>query len=146
MQSKNTWIVVANSSEAKIYKLVQFPKIEELDALIHPKSRLQNHDIVESKGGTNFDSVGGGRHSYEPKTDPQHAENEKFAKIISSYLADAHEKGAFSRLYIMASPAFLGLLRKQLNPKTQQTIVHELAKDIVVHKKADIERHLSEIQ
>lgn len=145
MNKNATWVVVAGNAEAKIFRLVQFPKIEEHSVLEHPESRLHNRDLISSKPGRNYDKGGTTRHAYEPKTDPKQQEIEKFAKNLSDFLSTSRQNGEFSRLYIMANPSFLGLLRQHLDNQTQSVIVAEIAKDLIGQKKPDIEEQLSKL-
>lgn len=143
MPNSTTWIVVANSSHAKIFRLVKFPKIEELTSMDHPESRLHNQDLEGRKPGRCFQSGGTTRHAYQSVTEPKEVEIEKFAKSLSDYICTAHEKREFSRLYLMASPSFLGLLRQRINSATQKSIVAEVSKDMTECTHAEIEKHLS---
>ncbi len=145
MPNSTTWIVVANSSHAKIFRLVKFPKIEALTSMDHPESRLHNQDLEGRKPGRNFQSGGTTRHAYQPETEPKEVEIEKFAKSLSDYICSAHQKGDFSRLYLMASPAFLGLLRQRLNSTTQKAIVAQVSKDMTEHTNSEIEQQLSQL-
>lgn len=142
MSNSSTWIVVANSSHAKIFNSLKFPKIEEITSLDHPESRLHNQDLEGRKPGRSFQSGGTTRHAYQPETEPKAVEIEKFAKILSRYISEAHRKGDFSRLFIMASPSFLGLLRRHIDVSTQKSIVGEIAKDMVERDHAEIEQQL----
>ena len=142
MSQNTTWVVVANSAQAKIYRMVHFPQIEEINSLEHPESRLHNKDLVTDRPGSTTEKSGSRHASYEPDTQPKEVEVEKFAKMVSTYLVTACQKDEFSRLYIMASPHFLGLLRQNFDPKTQNSIVKEVAKNYIELKKADIEQHL----
>ncbi len=143
MSHTTTWIVVANSSHAKIFRLAKFPKIEELISMDHPESRLHNQDLEGRKPGRNFQSGGTTRHAYQPETEPKEVEIEKFAKTLSDYISSSHQKGDFARLYIMASPAFLGLLRQNIHSTTQKAIVAEVAKDMTERSTSEIEEHLA---
>lgn len=145
MKNQETWVVVANSSEAKIFRMKKFPKLEVISSLEHPESRLHNIDLVSSKPGRTFDKVGGGRHSYQAVTDPKHIEVEKFAKTVATYLQTAQGKNEFSKIYLIAAPAFLGLLRPLLDSKLQNSIVREVAKDMTEHTVLDIEGHLANL-
>lgn len=142
MLQTTTWIVVANGSQAKIFKLAKFPKIEELVTMDHPESRMYDQELEGRKPGRNFQSGGTTRHAYEPETDPKEVEIEKFAKTLSDYICAAHYKGEFARLYLMASPSFLGLLRQRINTNTQKAIVAEVAKDMTTCPIAEIEHQL----
>ena len=142
MSHSPTWILVANSSHAKLFRVMQFPRIEALKVFNHPESRLHDYDLVSDKPGRNFDRVGGGRHSYEAKHDPQSLEIDKFGKILADYLSIAYENGDFSRLYILANPSFLGILRQEMNPRLQESIIAEIGKDMTEHTTEDIEKQL----
>lgn len=142
MPNSTTWIVVANSSHAKIFRLMKFPKIEVLTTLDHPESRLHNQDLEGRKPGRNFQSGGTTRHAYQPETEPKEVEIEKFAKLLSDYICNAHQKKEFARLYLMASPSFLGLLRQHINGNAQKAIVGELAKDMTERTTDEIEQQL----
>jgi len=143
MPNTHTWIVVANSSTAKIFKLVKFPEIEEIHAFEHPESRLHNQDLVTDREGRSFQSIGFGRSAYQPETEPKMVEIQKFATLISHFLTASHQNGEFTRLYLLASPAFLGLLRQRMDLQTQKAIVAESPKDLTDHKKEEIEEHLA---
>jgi len=143
--NNTTWVVVANSAQAKIFRLVVFPKIEFLTSLQHPESRLHDIDLVSTKPGSTNDRGGTHRSSYQAPSDPKQLEMEKFAKDVTSYLSSACRKKEFSRLYVLAPPTFLGLLRQHMDQKTRDSIVAENAKDMTDHKQDAIERLISEI-
>jgi protein required for attachment to host cells len=148
MTNKNhsiTWVVVADNSQSKFYHITKFPKIEEISHLEHPESRLHNQDLVSSKPGRGFQSMGNARSSYQSKVEPKEQEAIKFAIQIADFLHSAHNKGEFHRLYIIAAPSFLGLLREHLNPETQKLVVAEMAKELTSCDLANIEHHISEI-
>lgn len=145
MHNQTTWVLVANTSHAKIFRMVHFPRVEPLLAMEHPESRLHNQDLISSKPGRSFERAGTTRHAYEPKTDAKHLEIDKFAKEIGNYLSSAREKREFARLYVIASPEFLGVLRPHIDPQTEGTIVAEVAKDLAEHSQGEIEQHLAEL-
>ena len=140
-----TWVLVSDSSHAKIFRSVQFPKIEVVETLEHPESRFRAQDLVSGEPGRNFQKGGPTRHAYQSVTDPKRVEAEKFATYLNQYLTAAHQKGAFSRLYILANPSFLGLLRQHLDTHVQKTIIAESPQDITAFTTAEIESHLSKL-
>src|SRR5215471_13213266 len=77
---KDTWLIVANSSLARIYKIEKRSELKELKVLEHPESRLHNLDLVSDKPGRDFESAGIGKHALEPKTLPKKQEFITFAK------------------------------------------------------------------
>lgn len=144
MVKQSTYVVVANSSHAKIFKMTKFPKIEAIETFDHPESRMHNVDLVSDAPGRAFGSMGDGvRHAYSNEVDPKQEEILKFARSLAIKVHDLFKMGQFNRLYLIASPSFLGLLRKHLDQHIQKTIVAEIPKDMTEHKTADIEEHIA---
>jgi protein required for attachment to host cells len=135
---KDSWLVVANSSLARIFKLHHKNGLTELKVLEHPESRLHNIDLVTDRPGRDFESTGTRRHALEPKVLPKQHEFEVFAKAISDYLENAFKLGEFDFLYISASPALLGLLRQSLHPNVLKLIKGEVDKDMTHMKPNEI--------
>lgn len=144
MQNLTTWVVAANGSIAKFFKVVKFPKLEAMEVLEHPESRLRNQDLITSKPGRTFESTSSSRSSYQPPANPHHNELEKFARLLGEHLSSAKRNNEFSRLYIMANPSFLGILRTHLDQATKEAIIAEVGKDMTDHTTHDIEQHLLE--
>lgn len=139
---KENWLIVANSSIARIFKIEKRHDLHEIEILEHPESRLLNQDLVTSAPGRDFESGGMGRHALEPKVLPKKQEFAVFAKLIADYLENARNQGKFETLYIAASPALLGLLRQFLHPNTVKLIKGETDKDVTQVKSQDILSHL----
>jgi protein required for attachment to host cells len=139
---KEIWVLVANSSNAKIYKVERNQNFIELEVLEHQESRQKDSDLVSSKPGRQFDSLGMGRHAYQQKTSPKLQEYETFARQISNHLDEAREKGKFGKLYLAANPSFLGILRSFMSGHTQALIAGEIDKDLTQIKPQEIREHL----
>lgn len=139
---KDSWLIVANSSTARLFKFVKRNELQELKAFEHPESRLHNLDLVSDKPGRDFESAGMGRHAIEPKVMPKKLEFAVFAKHLADYLQEAHLQGEFETLYIAASPSLLGLLRQALHPNIAKLIKGEVDKDMTHLRPAEIVAHL----
>ena len=135
---KDNWLLVANSSLARIYKLDKNHQLTELKVLEHPESRLRNSDLVEDKPGRDFESSGTRRHALEQKTSPKKQEFTVFAKLLADYLENARNQGGFDALYIAASPSLLGLLRQSMHANTAKLIKGEVDKDMTLLKPHEI--------
>ena len=142
MSQQTTWVVIANGSNAKFFRVVKFPKIEEFEVFEHPASRLRNQDLVSDQAGRTFESVGTARSAYEAHVDPHHVELLKFARLLGERLTEEKRKQSFSRLYLMANPSFLGLLRPHLDHSTKEALVAEVGKDMTEQSVDEIEKHL----
>lgn len=140
-----TWVVVADNCQAKIYRLIKFPKIEEIAHFEHPESRLHNQELVSSKQGRCFQSVGNARSAYQQETEPKVIEAMKFAAEVGNTLCAAERNGEFQRLYVFAEPSFLGLLRQYFSPGLQKAIIAEVPKDLTAFNVAAIEHQLAEV-
>lgn len=145
MPHHTTWVLVANSAEAKIFQLTKFPHMEIVECFSHPESHLHNQDLISSPPGRNFQSNSTARSAYEPKTSAKENECDRFAKTLSSHLTHALDQNKFERLYIIAETTFLGLLRHHLDARVKQTIISESTKDLTKHKVCDIEKTLMEV-
>ncbi len=129
---KKTWVVVAESSRARIFQAESRLKpMKEIEGLAHPESRARVLDINADNAGRAFDSAGQGRHAMENEVDPKKHEAEMFAKQIADHLDKARAKGEFEALIVIAPPEFLGLLRKHVNPVTTKTMAKAVSKNLV---------------
>ncbi len=138
-----TWVVAADSSRARILAAgKRNGPLEEVEDLVHTESRLQEQDLKSDTRGRAFDSGGQGRHAMEPKNSAKHQEAIRFAKQVCDTLTTAQGEGRYEKLYIVAAPSFLGLLRECLNPVVQNRIVGEVNKNLATHSPQDIRGHL----
>ena len=139
---QDVWVVVANSTQARIFKADTVHHLTELETLIHPGSRMHSSELTSDRPGRSFESTHSGtRHAMEPKTDPQQHEFDEFAKHLSKHLNLACGNGKCGKLYLAASPAFLGLLRQHLNEKTIHLVANQLDKDITQLSPKEITKH-----
>ena len=138
-----TWVVVAESSRAKVFELEEQGKgLREVENLTHPASRQHEQEMTSSLPGRSFDSLGGQRHVMEEPTSPKHQEAIVFSKQIAARLEAARSAGEFDKLVLMAAPAFLGLLREALSAPTAKLVAAEVHKNLVLHDTNDIRAHV----
>ena len=141
----HTWVIVADNCKAKIYKVLKFPKLEEIANIEHPEGRLLNQELVSSKPGRGFQSIGNSRSAYQSATEPRQVEAIRFASEIARHLYTAVNEGKFNQLYVIAEPSFLGLLRQHLSPNIQKVIIAEIPKELTSQSKESIEHHIEEL-
>lgn len=139
---KETWLLVANSSLARIYKIEKQQHLTELKVFEHPESRLHNLDLVSDKPGRDIQVGGTRRHALEQKTSPKKQEFQVFARELTDYVDEAHKQGILDTLYLAASPSILGLLRQSFHPNTAKLIKGEVDKDMTTFKSHEILGHL----
>ena len=127
-----TWIVVADSSRARIFEVVDRNEtLQEIHDLVNPAGRLHDSEL-RTDGVGRFYGKGERMqgHSARPRTEPGEHETELFAKTVAQYLEQARVEHRCERVCLIAAPKFLGALRQNL-PKTARDLVfEELDKDV----------------
>lgn len=136
-----TWILVADSSRAKLYAAdTALGPLQELESFSHPESRAKNQDLTSDGQGRSFDN----KTFLDYDTEPKKHEAILFAKQLGEHLNSRRKKGVFDKLYLVASPNFLGLLRDELDSHTEKLIADQIPKDLTQHDADDVRRHLPE--
>jgi protein required for attachment to host cells len=132
-----TWIVSADSGRARIFAETAVNKpLQEIEDITNSVARVRTLDTITDKmapiaAGKSSHGSGGAlpTSQYEPQQTPEDREMELFAKEICTYLQRGKQNGRFDRLALVAAPAFLGALRKHLDPQLKPLISYELNKD-----------------
>ncbi len=136
------WLIVAESSRAKIYSTdPSFRELVEVEGLVHGRSRQHAHDITEDLPGRNIGGDGS-HHALESETGIKQEEAILFAQQIDRYVQAGRSANQFSKLVLIAAPAFLGLLRKHMDPQVAKLVVYELNKNLVQCDAGEVRKHL----
>lgn len=138
-----TWILLANSSCARVCES-DGPKrpLREVADFEHAESRMHEQDLTSDLPGRAFDSVGGGRHAMGQSVEPKQQHAIQFAKQLVDYLEAARNEAAFGCLYVIAAPAFLGLLRQHFSASLASLVTGEVDKDLTSLKLGELEQYL----
>lgn len=140
-----TWIVVADSSRARIFtaSVLQGP-YAELEDLTHAQSREPARELATDKPGRSYAAHGGHRHAMEQEHDPADHEREVFARQLAERIEHARTAGELNGLVLVAPPAFLGRLRLAISPEAAKLVRGSVDKDLVRADVEDIIRHVEE--
>ena len=137
-----TWVVVAESSRAKIFELSKKnAPLKELQGFANTASRSHEHNLTSDLPGRVNNSTHGS-HKLSSHTSPKEHETVEFARTLGSHLDEALNRGEFDKLVIMSPPGFLGHLRKEMSYETSKHVVSEIDKNLVRHSTSDIQSHL----
>lgn len=141
---ESTWVLVADAARARQFRVERprGPLIEEA-GLVHPEERLPERELVTDDPGR-ARGPGGHRHSLGREYTKRETEAARFADEIADFLREAREADRFRRLYLAASPHFLGALRRELDADTAARIVATWDKDLVGMRADEIRKHLPE--
>ena len=141
---KSIWILVADSSRARIFVADTPSTIQEIEDFAHTEGRLHEQGMTSDLPGKDVGVVGAGGHAYQNQIDPKEQEAINFAKTVAKHLDEEHNSNKFERLMIISDPSFLGKLRKQLSDQSRKAVCFELDKNITTHSVDDIRKHLPE--
>lgn len=130
MVMQDTWVVVADGSRARIFETKRHNSpLLEFKTLLNSAGRLAEAELVSDTKGRSFDSMGRGRHAMEPRSDAKKQKVVEFARRLAAELEKSRVNGDFKQLILVATPAYLGELRKHLGAETTKLVSLELAKD-----------------
>ncbi|OYV46032.1 MAG: hypothetical protein B7X12_06740 [Halothiobacillus sp. 20-53-49] len=158
MHLMNTWVVVADAARARVFEVTDNTgaytgtahapatsapaqgALREIEDLSHPASRLHDQDLASDAPG--ISSVKGMQSKFgmQEIVPPKEEEAIRFAKEVSDRLK--HHLAKFDRLYVIAAPHFLGLLRHDWDKGVQAKIAAELDLDLSTHSAEEIRQHL----
>lgn len=135
------WVVVADNSRARFFTAEKSasPLIEMRD-MTNPEARLHEGDLVSDKGGR--DRGMAGAHALGTESEHKHEGVEKFAAAVCAELEAARNSAVLKKLYVVAAPSFLGILRKHQSPSLRQLIAAELDKNLSLHDPQTIRDNL----
>jgi protein required for attachment to host cells len=130
---KNTWLLVANGSEARLFETEFRPKsLTLLQQYTHPESREKGSELASDRPGhyQGDAGVGGASHgAFNEATDPKEYEMERFAGELVKSLEAGRIANSYQHLIIASSPKFHGLLNQQMNGHLTKMIDKHINKD-----------------
>lgn len=140
-----TWVVVADSSHARIFQLGDAQQApEELFDLANPLGRADNRQLASDAHGQNFGPEGRG-HTAPRVEEPVQHEVRQFARALGHRLDTAAAQQRFQHLALVAAPRFLGLLRDSLDKSTRKLVTAELAKNLATATPQELDACLREL-
>jgi protein required for attachment to host cells len=138
-----TWVLVADNSRARFFAAEKAASpLKEVNDLTYPEARLHEGDLVTDKNGRDRSTGSGGAHGLGIEASHKQDGAERFALMVCSELESARNRGSFTKLYVVAAPAFLGMLRKHQSPALRQLVAGEVDKNLSTHDPAAIRKQL----
>ena len=128
---ETTWVVIADAARARVFERSgPSGSLAEIVDLTHPASRSKGSELGRDRPGhVEVRRQGPGNASFDPHTDPQAREHDRFAREVAQVLDEAIGQGRCKRLVLVASDPFLGRVRGHLGPQTlaavRQTVAHD---------------------
>jgi protein required for attachment to host cells len=136
------WIVVADHARARLFSVATpTAPLSEVEDLVNADARLYDADRTSDKPGRLFGGAKGhGHHSQvaEPHESPKQRDADRFARRVCDCLEKHSSSGAINRLYVIAEPDFLGMLRQHMSTQVRKHIAMELDKELTRKTAAEI--------
>ena len=132
MANNQIWVLVANSSEAKLYSAHVLGKdLRLIDEFSHPESRNKGLKLTSDKVGhyQSSSTVGTAHGSFVEPSDPKQFEAERFAHQLANTLEKGRTSNLYKKLVVVAPPHFHGLLKRECNGHIQDLVMHYVDKD-----------------
>jgi len=139
-----TWLLVADSSKARLYsmhkaRILQEQNSKHLELIgeyAHADSRKKGSELATDKQG----EFGSG--TFVEATSPKIHEAEQFAHELIIRLNSARKEGTFRDLILVAPPAFMGLLLKHMPHEIQKCVSQKIEKDYTQDDKQQLVHNL----
>jgi len=137
------WVIVADAGHARIFSVEQpNSELDEIQTLTCPEARLHEGDLVSDSPGREHNASGSGSHDVGHTSDAKQEAAIRFAEQVSEVIESGRIAGRFNRLYVIAAPAFLGILRKHYSSAISQLIAAEIDKNLTTHDALEIRKQL----
>ena len=126
----DTWILVADSSRARLFAASQRGKTWKLVAEFdHPETRQRTAEYSPTERGSQKQAFGYGRPAMQPKTEPRRVEKFHFAEQLAARLDRGLKQAEFGALVLVAGPQFLGDLKSKLDKQVMKSVIAAIDKD-----------------
>jgi protein required for attachment to host cells len=140
-----TWVVVADSSAARIFNAPSpTGALQEIASYAHAEGRLHESEMRTDEPGMTKDRAGYAKHGMEPKVKPKEQEAIAFARLLAKRIELARSKSEIERVVLVAPPEFLGHLRAVLDEDARKIVDGEHNLNVVRMTPEEIRRHLPE--
>ncbi len=138
-----TWILVGDSTKARVFFTdKRNGKLTEQFDLVNPEGRLHEQDLTTDQHGRTANSATGTRHGLGEQESHKHRSVEMFARSIAERLERGRTAGEWEKLYLVADPSLLGMLRKALDRDTAQRVAGEVDKNLARASAREVRRVL----
>ena len=119
-----TWILTGDAARARILQVTGRNQLEEIERFDNPAGRMHDRDL-ETDAHSRFRGTAGPGNDREEMGSAA-IEAGKFSKELGRYLDQARVSHRYDRLYLVAPPRFLGMMRKELGKEVEKLVRDDL--------------------
>lgn len=132
LNGKDTWVVIADSTQCKIYQYWHHPeKINLIKSLNYPDNHLKDMDMVTDKQGHC------GTSNYV-NSDPKKIHIDDFSREIAMELDKERKKNGYKHLILISLPHMHGRLNSHMSKHVRKMIDLEIDKDVIHYKEPQL--------
>lgn len=140
----NTWILVCDAAKARLFE-TSGRRGDWTEVACYANPELRAPPAERTTGRTiprAQESVGAARHIIEPRMTRKDRSAQAFARHIAEPLREAKAHGRYDRLFLVAPPRFLGVLREEIGDPEAASVAGTLDDDVVALSKGDLIQHM----
>lgn len=125
------WVLAADTTRARVFATdKRNGKLVEQFDMVNPEARLQESEFITDQSGRTANSATGMSHTYGTGEKHKPRALEAFARDVARRLEESRANGKFGRLYVVADPTFLGMLRNAMSGATAKLVAGEVDKNL----------------
>ncbi|HWP94866.1 MAG TPA: host attachment protein [Gammaproteobacteria bacterium] len=135
-----TWVAVADTVRARLFVVdPNTHALEEKQVLVNPHARLPERELVsDTPGRAGAGGNMGHRHALGDDYSQKQRVRGEFARSIGRELHSLRTQGKLERLYVVAEPGFLGMLRSHLDGALRKCVAGEIPHCAATRKAGEI--------
>jgi protein required for attachment to host cells len=146
MNHTTTWMLVAQSTHARIFATSPDPKEWRLvRAFEHAASRAHDHDLVTDRAGRSLHVGREGYGSGLEQSSPHREEGARFAKELAAALDDGLRGQRCDELVIVAPPRLLGLVLGDLSVLARAAVTLQVPHDYASLSPEEIDQRVRHV-
>lgn len=138
------WVVAADAARARIFRARRRDgALTEIEDLANPDVRHGQRSLHADRQG-HVASARRGGHSLQRNATEDHQVAADFARRLARRLALGRRRGEVDRIYLLAEPHLLGVVRETLDRPTRRLLAGEIDRDLTRQSALAIRRRLPE--
>lgn len=138
----NTWILAADEARARILRVVERERLDEIRSFVNPGGRLPEREQQADAEARLNGRAGGGVASDREARGPGEHSVAVFARDIGRLLEAERINRAYDELLVIAPPKFLGALRREFTDDVERLVARQIPKDLSWFSPRELERYL----
>ncbi|MGE5624524.1 MAG: host attachment protein [Bacillota bacterium] len=143
MNTQPILVLVGDRGRARLFELDHDePQMAELEDLVNPGFRLHERELSGDRQGRVFNRIRRSRATLGEAHVHKRLGAERFARTVAGRVLSRCRAGAYARVFLVAEPEFMGLLRPQLEAGRLKAPLSRISKNLTRHPAAEIRGHL----